>query len=183
MNIAAVNVEVEVPHGTSRLAGSKNENRFVETEYQSKLMTEMIQTFAVGELCLVGKVWLLKTNYPDMEAMIRIFSLSIIGPKGCGKSVLVFELARLLNQTIEPMVLYQDMTARDLIQQRTTKINGDTIWRDSPLVRAAKNGTIAVLDGIHRIHNSTISILHRLVYKLYQPDFFLTKSNNLNPIL
>lgn len=62
MNIAAANVEVEVPHGTSRLAGSKNENRFVETEYQSKLMTEMIQTFAVGELCLVGKVWLLD-NY------------------------------------------------------------------------------------------------------------------------
>lgn len=90
----------------------------------------------------------------------RRFCVSL-GPKGCGKSVLVFELARLLNQTIEPMVLYQDMTARDLIQQRTTKINGDTIWRDSPLVRAAKNGTIAVLDGIHRIHNSTISILHR----------------------
>lgn len=74
---------------------------------------------------------------------------------------MVFELARLLNQTIEPMVLYQDMTARDLVQQRTTKINGDTIWRDSGLVRAAKNGNICVLDGIHRIHNSTISILHR----------------------
>ncbi|KAJ6647144.1 von Willebrand factor A domain-containing protein 8 [Pseudolycoriella hygida] len=139
MNIAAKNVEVEVPHGTSRLAGIENGNRFVETEYQSKLLTEIIQTFAVGELCLVG-------------------------PKGCGKSVLVFELARLLNQTIEPMVLYQDMTARDLIQQRTTKINGDTIWRDSPLLRAAKNGNIAVLDGIHRIHNSTISILHRLIH-------------------
>ncbi len=90
--------------------------------------------------------------------------MPVTGPKGCGKSVLVFELARLLNQTIEPMVLYQDMTARDLIQQRTTKINGDTIWRDSPLIRAAKNGTIAVLDGIHRIHNSTISILHRLIH-------------------
>lgn len=55
MNIAAENVEVEVPHGTSRLAGSENVNRFVETEYQSKLLTEIIQTFAVGELCLVGK--------------------------------------------------------------------------------------------------------------------------------
>lgn len=62
------------------------------------------------------------------------------------------------------MVLYQDMTARDIIQQRTTKINGDTIWRDSPLVRAARNGHIAILDGIHRIHNSTISILHRLIH-------------------
>lgn len=56
MNIAAENFEVEVPHGSSRLAGSENGNRFVETEYQSKLLTEIIQTFAVGELCLVGKV-------------------------------------------------------------------------------------------------------------------------------
>lgn len=55
MNIAAENVEVEVPHGTSRLAGSENVNRFVETDYQRKLLTEIIQTFAVGEVCLVGK--------------------------------------------------------------------------------------------------------------------------------
>lgn len=84
-----------------------------------------------------------------------------IGGKGSGKSILVFELARMLKQDLEPIVLYQDMTARDFVQQRTTKINGDTIWKDSPLVRAAKNGNIAVLDGIHRIHNSTISVLHR----------------------
>lgn len=86
------------------------------------------------------------------------------GPKGSGKSALISELANRLNQTIDPMVLYQDMTARDLIQQRTTKINGDTVWRDSVLVRAARAGHIAVLDGIHRIHSSTISVLHRLVH-------------------
>lgn len=56
MNIDAKNVEVVVPHGTSRLAGIENGNRFVETEYQSKLLTEIIQTFAVGEVCLVGKI-------------------------------------------------------------------------------------------------------------------------------
>lgn len=85
--------------------------------------------------------------------------------------MLVLEIARLLNQISEPMVLYQDMTARDFIQQRTTTVNGDTIWRDSPLITAAKNGHIAILDGIHRIHSSTISILHRLdkfmAYKIH----------------
>lgn len=86
--------------------------------------------------------------------------------------MLVFELARLLNQTCEPMVLYQDMTARDFVQQRTTTATGDTIWRDSPLVSAAKSGHIAILDGIHRIHNSTISILHRSVYLIYRIRLF-----------
>lgn len=77
---------------------------------------------------------------------------------------MIAEVAQRLHQTIDPMVLYQDMTARDLIQQRTTKVNGDTVWRDSVLVRAARAGHIAVLDGIHRIHSSTISVLHRLVH-------------------
>lgn len=95
-----------------------------------------MQSYSVGDICLIG-------------------------PRGSGKSILIAEIARLLNQRIEPMVLYQDMTARDFVQQRTTTSTGDTIWRDSPLIRAAKNGSIAVLDGIHRIHNSTISVLDR----------------------
>ena len=28
---------------------------------------------------------------------------------------------------LEPIMLYQDMTARDLLQQRTTLANGDTV--------------------------------------------------------
>lgn len=111
-------------------------HQFIETHYQNTLLSEIIQSYAVGDVCLIGA-------------------------KGSGKSILVTQIAKLLNQTIEPMVLYQDMTARDFVQQRTTTANGDTIWRDSPLIRAAKNGTIAILDGIHRIHSSTISVLHR----------------------
>lgn len=83
------------------------------------------------------------------------------GPKGCGKSLLVAQLASLLHYTIEPIVLYQDMTARDLVQQRTTLNNGDTVWRNSALVDAALKGHMAVLDGLHRIHGSTLAVLHR----------------------
>lgn len=100
------------------------------------MLAEIIQSYACGDVCLIGA-------------------------KGSGKSILVTQIAQLLNQHIEPMVLYQDMTARDFVQQRTTTPTGDTVWRDSPLIRAAKNGSIAILDGIHRIHSSTISVLHR----------------------
>lgn len=58
------------------------------------------------------------------------------------------------------------MTARDLIQQRTTLPNGDTIWKYSPLVAAAIEGKLAILDGLHRLHSSTLSILHRLILHL-----------------
>ena len=44
------------------------------------------------------------------------------------------------------------MTARDLLQQRTTTPTGDTVWRLSSLVEAALNGKMAILDGLHRVH-------------------------------
>ncbi|XP_059607607.1 von Willebrand factor A domain-containing protein 8 [Phlebotomus argentipes] len=133
------NVVVAVPSGGRKYNLDSPMGRFVSTGYQNNLLADVMQSFAVGDVCLLG-------------------------PKGCGKSALVMELCNLLGQSVESMVLYQDMTGRDLIQQRTTKINGDTIWRDSALLRAALAGRVAVLDGIHRIHNSTVSILHRLVH-------------------
>lgn len=122
--------------GGHRTSKSEFGHRFIETKYQNYLLSEIIQSYAVGDICLIGG-------------------------KGSGKSILISQIAQLLNQNIEPMVLYQDMTARDFVQQRTTTPTGDTVWRDSPLIRAAKSGCIAVLDGIHRIHSSTISVLHR----------------------
>lgn len=116
--------------------GNEQQQHFIETDYHNYLLGEIVQSYAVADLCLIGS-------------------------RGSGKSAVVAQMARMLNQTWEPMVLYQDMTARDFVQQRTTTVTGDTVWRDSPLVSAAKNGHIAILDGIHRIHNSTISVLHR----------------------
>ena len=55
------------------------------------------------------------------------------------------------------------MTSRDLLQQRTTLPNGDTVWRPSSLVVAALQGHLAVLDGIHRINPGTLSVLQRFV--------------------
>lgn len=117
-------------------AKHNGQREFVETNYHNNQLAEIIQSYAVSDVCLVG-------------------------PRGSGKSMLVSEIARLLHMTCEPMVLYQDMTTRDFLQQRTTTASGNTVWRDSALVRAAKTGSIAILDGIHRMHSSTISILHR----------------------
>ena len=64
--------------------------------------------------------------------------------------MIVKKLAGLLGYEMEPIMLYQDMTARDLLQQRTTLPSGDTVWRYSPLVQAALEGKMAVLDGVHR---------------------------------
>lgn len=118
--------------------GDNHKNEYVETKYQSELLQSMLQTVAVGDFCLIGN-------------------------SGCGKTMLVNKIAEILGREIENIVLYQDMTSRDLLQQRTTLQNGDTVWRFAPLVEAAIEGKIAILDGINRIHPSTLSVLHRLV--------------------
>lgn len=56
------------------------------------------------------------------------------------------------------------MTARDLLQQRYTLPNGDTAWRSSPLVSAAREGKLVLLDGIHRVNAGTLAVLQRLIH-------------------
>ncbi|XP_074649479.1 von Willebrand factor A domain-containing protein 8-like isoform X2 [Tubulanus polymorphus] len=129
--------ELTVKSGTLEKSASKE--HFVRTEYHDNLLTEMIQSHSVHDFC-------------------------VIGPKGCGKTAIVNEFARLLSYDLEPMMLYEDMTARDLLQQRMTLENGDTMWRPSPLVTAAIEGRIAVLDGLHRINPGTLSVLNRLIH-------------------
>ncbi|XP_013780958.2 von Willebrand factor A domain-containing protein 8-like isoform X1 [Limulus polyphemus] len=110
---------------------------FVSTSYHKSLLAEMLQCHLVRDLC-------------------------IIGPKGSGKSALAGYFAKLLGYQMELMMVYQDMSARDLLQQRVTLENGDTSWRPSPLVMAALKGKLVVLDGLHRAHPSTLSTLHSL---------------------
>ncbi|XP_065221610.1 von Willebrand factor A domain-containing protein 8 isoform X2 [Planococcus citri] len=115
-----------------------NQSEFVDLPYHSHQLANLMRTHAVGDFCVVG-------------------------PSGCGKSIIVRKFAEMLNYQIEPVILYQDMTSRDLIQQRETMPNGDTVWRNSPLVNAALEGKLAILDGIHRVHTSTLAVLNRLI--------------------
>jgi len=112
---------------------------FVETSYQSWLLADLVLSHSVSDLCVVGE-------------------------RGCGKSALVQQLASLLGYSTETVQLYADMTARDLLQQRTTTATGDTVWRSSPLVDAALTGKLAILDGLHRVHKGSLAVIQRLVH-------------------
>ncbi|KAH8408927.1 hypothetical protein KR009_003780 [Drosophila setifemur] len=129
------NLQLTLPGGATAPAPSN----FVDLPHQRQALASLLQAYAVGDVCLLGE-------------------------KGVGKLTLTKELLRLLQQTSEPLMLYEDMTSRDLVQQRITSPQGDTVWRDSPLVRAAKSGSVAILNGLHRLHKSTASVLQRLIH-------------------
>uniref|UniRef100_A0A674IJM6 von Willebrand factor A domain-containing protein 8 n=1 Tax=Terrapene triunguis TaxID=2587831 RepID=A0A674IJM6_9SAUR len=135
---ADVTVQI-VPAGTRPLKLCSGSDTFIETSSHKQLLAEMMQSHMVKDMCLIGG-------------------------KGCGKTVIAKEFANMLGYNIEPVMLYQDMTARDLVQQRYTLPNGDTAWRPSPLVTAALDGKLVILDGIHRVNSGTLAVLQRLIH-------------------
>ena len=74
---------------------------------------------------------------------------------------MVHQLAAMLGYTTENVVLYRDMTSRELLQQRSTLPNGDTTWTVLPLVMAARQGHMAVLDGIQHVDIGTMAVIKR----------------------
>ncbi|XP_074047842.1 von Willebrand factor A domain-containing protein 8 [Macrotis lagotis] len=143
-NKAAVTLQLGNKEATIKVpAGSRYQhsgsNHFIKTLSHKQLLAEMMQSHMVKDMCLIGG-------------------------KGCGKTVIAKEFADTLGYDIEPIMLYQDMTARDLVQQRYTLPNGDTAWRSSSLVTAALEGKLVLLDGIHRVNAGTLAVLQRLIH-------------------
>ena len=117
----------------------KNTEDFVWTESTKNLMTKMMLSHGLGkDICLFGN-------------------------KGSGKTSIVQQFAKLNKIEIEPVFLYKDISWRELLQQRYTDSNGNTKWSSAPLVKAAVEGKICVLDGVDQLHHGVLSALQSLV--------------------
>ncbi|XP_066093875.1 von Willebrand factor A domain-containing protein 8 isoform X2 [Saccopteryx bilineata] len=139
VRVAEKEVTIKVPAGSRPFSQPSVSERFIQTLSHKQLLAEMMLSHMVKDICLIGG-------------------------KGCGKTVIAKNFADILGYDIEPIMLYQDMTARDLLQQRYTLPNGDTAWRSSPLVSAAREGKLVLLDGIHRVNAGTLAVLQRLIH-------------------
>ncbi|ETN04638.1 hypothetical protein PPTG_14469 [Phytophthora nicotianae INRA-310] len=128
----------DVPCGTTRVEMNVMPG-FVETDIHSTMLAEMIQDHAVGS------------------------DLCVLGVKGSGKSAMARLFAHRMGYATELFSLFKDMTARDLLQRRSTDSRGNTQWEDSPLIHAARNGHLAVLDGVHRLGSDSLGVLQRLI--------------------
>ncbi|KAG7255151.1 hypothetical protein CRUP_037223, partial [Coryphaenoides rupestris] len=134
LRIADEEVTFQVPAGTNKPRPPNSSPTFISTPSHAQLLSDMMTSHMVKDMCLIGA-------------------------KGCGKSVIAREFAEMLGYDMEPFMLYQDMTCRDLLQQRYTMPNGDTAWRPSPLVTAALEGKLLLLDGIHRVNLGTLAVV------------------------
>jgi midasin (ATPase involved in ribosome maturation) len=81
-----------------------------------------------------------------------------VGPKGCYKSALAKETARVYGAKVELFTLYTDLTSRDMLMVRGTDIDsGDTVWRETPLAKAIRCGHWVILDGVDKLRSDVLS--------------------------
>ncbi|KAJ3061734.1 von Willebrand factor A domain-containing protein 8, partial [Podochytrium sp. JEL0797] len=111
---------------------------FVQTEYHRSLLASLILAHSVSDFCIVGE-------------------------KGVGKSALLRAAIKLLGYRTEYIPLYKDMSARDLLQRRSTNLKGDTIWESSALIKAAVEGSVAILDQIEVAAEGVIASIQSLI--------------------
>ncbi|KAJ3293424.1 hypothetical protein HDU79_000368, partial [Rhizoclosmatium sp. JEL0117] len=127
--------EIVVKSGTLL---SSDPEFYVQTDYHKSLLTSLVLAHAVSDIC-------------------------VIGPKGVGKSALLRALIKLLGYQAEYIPLFKDMSARDLLQRRSTNLKGDTVWENSALVKAAVEGSIAILDQIEVASEGVIASIQSLI--------------------
>jgi MoxR-like ATPase len=97
------------------------------------------------------------------EGLRQSRAVACIGPKGCGKSMIAIQAASKFQRQSELFSLFKDMTSRDLLLRRSTDNKGNTIWNQTPLTRAAVQGSWVILDGIDKLASDTLTSLARLI--------------------
>jgi AAA domain (dynein-related subfamily) len=81
-----------------------------------------------------------------LQSLAQRRPVCLLGGRGGGKSAMVRHLAaRRGGQSVATLVLYRDMTARDLLARRVVGADGATQWVLSPLTQAAVQGRCVVV--------------------------------------
>ncbi|VEU39285.1 unnamed protein product [Pseudo-nitzschia multistriata] len=89
----------------------------------------------------------------------------LVSSKGEGKTTLAQGFAATLGyDTTHLFAMNTEMTSHDLLARRSTDPStGETQWEDSPLMRAARQGEICVLDGVEKLRPDVLSSIQSLI--------------------
>ncbi len=122
---------------------------------------------------------------PVFETAARMkLPVLLKGPTGCGKSRFVRYMAEKLGRPLITVACQEDLAAADLTGRFLLE-GGQTVWRDGPLTRAAREGAICYLDEVVEARADVMTVIHpltddrrvlpldRLGEEIHAPDNFL----------
>ncbi|SCV74430.1 BQ2448_8069 [Microbotryum intermedium] len=105
-------------------------------------------------------VWMCKKYLLGHGAGQDMFLYSPPGPYA---RRLALTFAHLLNRPFEIVSLHRDVGESELKQGREIRRNGQLVYTDSSAVRAAKLGSLLILDGIERCERGVLPTLNNLL--------------------
>jgi MoxR-like ATPase len=130
---------------------------YVETREIRQLISDIKEDWQLGhDICIIGDTGGGKTAF--VTHLLSSIKLECIPPAYTTSST-----TTMIHEEVESMFLYQDMSARDLLEHRSTDVRGNTTWHPSSLVRAAMEGKVLILDGIDRLASDALCILAPLI--------------------
>ena len=83
------------------------------------------------------------------------------GPTGCGKTRFVRHMAAKLQRPLITVACQEDLSAADLTGRFLLE-GGETVWRDGPVTRAAREGAVCYLDEVVEARSDVLTLLHPL---------------------
>lgn len=89
-------------------------------------------------------------------------AVMLVGPTGCGKTTLVQDLAAERAQALETIVGHGDLTPNDLLGRWYIEREG-SVWRDGPLTRAVKAGSLFYFDEVGGVPEDVLRVLYPLL--------------------
>lgn len=131
-------VSLILPRGPEICGAEEEFANFVPTLEQRRLLVAMLQEHSCDR------------------------DILLIGCKGEGKSALAKWFSHLLGYDATLFSLYKDMSPRDLLMRRGSSKEGDTVWDYSPLVKAAIEGNVCILDGADKLSPNTLATIQSL---------------------
>jgi von Willebrand factor A domain-containing protein 8 len=143
---------IDVPCGPNSLNGQTSSSQIVHTDGFRRALAAMLQQHGSGTRDIL-----------------------LLSPKGEGKNVLAQEFSKLLGYETHLFALYSEMSTQDLLMRRgTDSTTGETVWNESPLIRAARQGDVCILDGIEKLRPDALSGIQRYGLLLVETETFVT---------
>ena len=100
----------------------------------------------------------------DEEFAKSFHACVLIGDKGCGRKHKALQMSKLRKSFIEIMSLTPDMSSVELFQTRSGS-DEETVYIDTPLTRAMRNGYTCLLDGLENTPQF-VPIFQRLLERM-----------------
>ncbi len=95
------------------------------------------------------------------ECHHRGLGVMLKGPTGCGKTRFVEHMAWRLQRPLITVACHDDLSASDLTGRWLVR-EGETVWQDGPLTRAARTGAICYLDEVVEARQDVVVVIHPL---------------------